>query len=84
MDINVLLRRSGLKANLAEVEVLEKDLENILAMIEQLPEPDASEEKSINIHHHAHLSKDELFNEATIYDILKNAKSVNNDMFKIG
>jgi len=81
MDINVLLRRAGLKASEQEIAVLEKDLENILQAIEQIPMPTVEEEKQV---HGMHLAADEYQNDATKEEILKNAKSVEDDMFKVG
>jgi Asp-tRNA(Asn)/Glu-tRNA(Gln) amidotransferase C subunit len=81
MDINVLLRRSALKSSGKELLQLEKDLADILQILEQIPQPqDDVVNESV---YYAPLQADEPFNDASRSDILKNAKCVENDMFKI-
>jgi len=80
MDINVLLRRAGLKASEEEIAVLKKDFENIIQMLEQLPEPELKSEQT---KHAMHLAKDEPFNDATKEAVLENAKDVEDGMYKI-
>lgn len=80
MDIDILLRRSGIRLDDSQHENLKKDLEGIIALLEQIPELD----EKICYTNFMKLAPDVMENHATREDILKNAKSVKNDMFKIG
>lgn len=80
MDINFLLGKSGLKSAGQELLQLEKDLEDILKVLEQIPQPQNVASSSAD---HILLHEDEPFNEASKEDILQNAKCVENGMFKI-
>lgn len=87
MDINILLHRSGLSANQEEIEILEKDLENILATIKTIPDAENQREQYL----HYMVLRPDIVNFATANEndhatkeaILANAKFLQDDMFKI-
>lgn len=94
MDINNLLRRSGLSANEEEIAILAKDLEKILAIIETIPDSNKHEQylnymalrPDISLTHDMAEQKSNNLSEndfATKENILSNAKCLQDDMFKI-
>lgn len=80
MKLDVLLRRSGIKISDEEAKALAADLDSIIALLEQIPEPKTHKD---HYTHFAHLAEDKAQSTDT-EAILKNAKSVQNNMFKIG
>lgn len=84
MDIKVLLKKSGLKASgEQELEVLAKDMEKILHILETIPEPHNKSDKHSKV---MYLRKDSAHHEvkdtADVEEILANTKHQDN-MFKI-
>ena len=88
MDIRVLLKRSGMSAELESVEEfanLSKDLDNIVNMIAQLPELTEADKSDHNLYtKFMELAEDEYDKDATKEGIFANARLIEKDMFKVG
>jgi|GEM_PF-3115886 len=86
MDINRLIRVSGMDPELEDKEKLqslEQDLQNIVELIAQLPDPIAMKSDQM-YERFMTLAEDEFDKKATKEEILSNTSFKAEDMFKIG
>ena len=83
MEIKKLLERAGLKVDDKEMESLNRDLDNILEMLEKIPEPHNKSNKHTSYMQLRRDDEEKPDDYATTEGVFLNAKSSKDKMFKI-